>query len=334
MYLPGMSSRINHQPLFNSIKTSCRVDLKNTTPNCDKSPTVRKEQKENALPTSSPPKKVKKMVRIQTPKLSKPLAGPKRNLLFESTSVTNIAATQIQRAVRGRCARTNTRIKAMEYKLATMESQKEAELQAIQDSMQDEKMAIRRKLTHKLAKTVKKQLACAATAGEGSKLIQFLRSENMKLRKKNEKLAASMFEMKEQNARLEEAMQLTAENQKILESHFVKIQETHDALMEVVPKYEAKIKEMTEALDTRRQYCLSEHKMKVMYVKLVGTLGEMVEHHSNDKELIDEVLSYCLDLGCEDDVKERSSAMLLDFNEANDESEYDEVSVKDDDEIN
>jgi hypothetical protein len=63
--------------------------------------------------------------------------------------------------------------------------------------------------------------------------------------------------------------------------------------------------------------------MKIMYVKLVGTLAEMVEHHSHDKDLTEEVLGYCLELPSEE---EGNGA--ADSSEAGEE-DYDEVSVGD-----
>lgn len=366
MFLPGMVGRIGsdgQKPMFKARKSPSKTVYetlkKFDSPdivaklsvkefNADALIDLNANPAENDSPMASPvATKTKKVVRIEMPK-SLP-SGPmpsmqprqKRHLSIdvpESTPATNAAATAIQRVGRGRIARTNTKIKKLEYLLATVESRKEEELQAIQDRVTDKKMAIRRKATTKQAKTVKKQLACAEVANEGSKVIQFLRSENMKMRKMNEKLALSMAELKEQNTRLEEATKLTIEHQGILETHYVKIKETHDALMSVMPKYEEKIAEMTEALDIRRQYCLSEHKMKIMYVKLVGTLGEMVEHHSNDKDLIEEVLSFCLELPGEEDVNEQSASMLEACQDENgggqDESEYDEVSVGDEDESN
>jgi hypothetical protein len=341
MFLPGMAGHISDKPVFKPRKspskavyetlkkfdspaTLARLCVKDFDADINLNPA-------DDSPPSSPIAKAKKVVRIELPEQHrvphKKQQQPRRqrHLFFtapEDNTTTNAAAVQIQRVARGRVARTKTKIKLLEYKLATVENRKEEELQAINDHVADKKMAIRRKATLKQAKTVKKQLACAETANEGSKVIQFLRSENMKMRKLNEKLAVSIAELKEQNIRLEEATKLTLEHQGILETHFVKIQETHDALSSVVPKYEEKIAEMTEALDIRRQYCLSEHKMKIMYVKLVGTLAEMVEHHSHDKDLTEEVLGYCLELPSEDEGGKADSS------EAGEE-DYDEVSVGD-----
>ena len=218
------------------------------------------------------------------------------------------------------------------HKLVTVEERRAAEIIAIQDATAEQKMDLRRKATMKQAKTVRKQLVRSETANEGAKLIQYLRSENKKLRQKNDKIATSIRELNHQNARLTEATTITGDNQSLLGSHYEKINETHEALQKVVPKYTAKIHEMKEALEIRRQYCLSEHKMKVMYVKLVGTLAEMVEHHSKDKELIEEVVSFCLDMEGEDDATESSRDMLEDCKEVGrDDDNFDDISDCDDD---
>jgi hypothetical protein len=95
------------------------------------------------------------------------------------------------------------------------------------------------------------------------------------------------------------------------------------------------LKEMQEALEIRQQYCMSEHKMKVMYVKLVGTLTEMVENHSSDMALIDEITAYCLELP-EGTTAGGEGAGIPDHIEGNEmggngEDDYDEISVADND---
>lgn len=336
MYLPGMG-RIHHKPT--TMKASMSpVDLKKEISSVLKKSTLDKVEKPaniKADESTTLTKQKKSSVQIQLPEITYQVwpGGPRKTFLPPvETAQTNAAATHIQRAVRGRCARTNYRIMVLEHKLITMEERKAAEIIAIQNATAEKKMALRRKATMKQAKTVRKQLACSETANEGAKLIYYLRSENKKLRQKNDKIASSIRELNAHNARLTEATTMTGDNQSLLGSHYEKIKETHDALQNVVPKYEAKIREMKEALETRRQYCLSEHKMKVMYVKLVGTLAEMVEHHSKDKELIDEVFSFCLDIEGEEDATESSRDMLEDCKEVvRDDDDYDEISVGDDD---
>jgi hypothetical protein len=259
--------------------------------------------------------------------------GPyKKFVRPEDNKTTNHAATQIQRIVRGRCARTNYRIMFLEHKLATMEKAKEQELQAIRQNFEEKKLSIRRKATKKEAKTIKKSLVVGEVASESTKIIQYLRAENKKLRAKNEKIAAAIQELKVQNARLESATEFTDENQHILGSHFAKIKETNDALNAVIPKYEANIAKFKEELDTRNQYCQSEHRMKLMYVKLVGTLAEMVENHSKDQELIEEVVTMCLELEGETSESSKYGDLFGDKEQADE--EYEEVSVEEEDSEN
>lgn len=252
-----------------------------------------------------------------------------------NTPKTNKAATKIQKLVRGKCARTLFRIKFLEHRLAQVDAQREAELQAVLENKESQLISLRRKATQKQASMLKKQLVTAETANEGAKLIHYLRLENKKLRKKNDKIAASILALKQHNERLEKATHETDDNQSLLGTHYEKIKETNAVLLTVVPQYEAKLKEMQEALEIRQQYCMSEHKMKVMYVKLVGTLTEMVENHSSDMALIDEITAYCLELP-EDAATGGEGAGVPDHIEANEmggngEDEYDEISVADND---
>lgn len=335
MYLPGMG-RITERSFLNPRKIACEppLDLKNISLNMKKSasPDVEKpisntEQESKTLP------KRNGVVQIQLPAMEIKYqvwpGGPTRTFLKPVDTVeSNAAAIQIQRTVRGRCKRINYRIMVLEHKLAIIEASKAAEIKAIQVAAAEKKLAVRRKATKKQAQTIKTLLSGAEITNEGSKLIQYLRAENKKLRKKNDKIATSIMELRAHNAHLDEDTATTGDHQSVLGGHYATIKETHEVLQSVVPKYEEKIQEMNEALDIRRQYCLSEHKMKVMYVKLIGTLAEMVENYSQDKKLIEEVVAFCMDMESEE-----NATMPENCNEVMDcnNDDYDEVTVNEGD---
>jgi hypothetical protein len=196
------------------------------------------------------------------------------------------------------------------------------------------------------------QLDTKKTAEQGSELINYLRKENKKLRQKNEKIAASIQALRLHNEQLESLTTATGENQNLLGSHYDKIRETNTLLLSVVPQYEGKIAELQEALEVRQQYCDVENHMKVMYMKTIGTITEMMEQDSNDPALIQEIMQYCADLPNEiippsitplhstDDEDKNGNDMnhnntTESMNDENvdgsgdDPSEYDEVSVHD-----
>jgi hypothetical protein len=303
--------KLSAPPVVDSITTPVKSSMKKETDD------VHKKSVAFQLPT-----------RFESPTITYQVwpGGPyKKFVRPEDNKTTNHAATHIQRIVRGRCARTNYRIMFLEHKLANAEKNKEQELEAIRRSFEEKKLTVRRKATKKEAKTIKKALAVGEVASESTKIIQYLRAENKKLRAKNDKIAAAIHELRVQNARLESATEFTDENQHILGAHYAKIKETNDALNAVIPKYEANIAKFKEELETRNQYCQSEHSMKLMYVKLVGTLAEMVENHSKDQELIEEVVAMCFDL--EGDMSESSKYGDLFGSKEQEDEDYEEVSV-------
>lgn len=339
MYLPGMG-RIATTPILSGRKTiRDTVDIKKlSSPSLARKPVVEKKENlvnagfvEEKTPIEDPAVEVKHEEQPNIMFYRSWPGGPIKTFIRTPDSVeNNKAAIKIQKMVRGKCARTVFRIKSLEHRLMQVNKQRETEVQEIQQNKESRLIAARRKNTQKQASMLKKQLVTAETANEGSKIIHYLRSENKKLRKKNEKIAASMLALKQHNERLEKATTETDDSQSLLGTHYEKIKETNDVLLKVVPQYEAKLKEMQEALEIRRQYCASEHKMKVMYVKLVGTLTEMVENHSNDMALIDEITAYCLELPDEIPADDEGND-LPESIEANGEDDYDEISVVDND---
>lgn len=211
-------------------------------------------------------------------------------------TTTDSAATTLQKMVRGKCARTNYYVRKLEQQVAVMNEQRLRDVQSIQADMEKQKVLVRRKVTQKQASLLKVQLDTKKTAAQGSELINYLRQENKKLRQKNEKIAASIQALRLHNEQLESLTTATGENQNLLGTHYDKIQETNTLLLSVVPQYESKIAELQEALEVRQQYCDVENHMKVMYMKSIGTITEMMEQDSNDPALIQEIMQYCADL--------------------------------------
>lgn len=332
MYLPGINGdgRIPTQSVLKPVKKPWKVhDLKKDVvhkPAVVK-PQIAKPSVENVAEPKVQVQKTRTVKKKEEPTeifyrvwpsgAFKSFIRPKHN------AKTTTAATAIQSAARGLIARTNFRITLLEHKLASAEKRTLQAVEAIQEETQKKKLKIRRKTTKMEAKTIKKQMACNQTAVEGAKLIHYLREENKKLRAKNDKIARAILELKQQNDRLEHAQQATGENKTLLSEHYEKIKETNAALLAVEPKYAAKVQELKEASELRRQYCLTEHKMKINYVKLVGTITEMVEDHCQDKDLIKEIVGYALEIESEQPV-ESSEHPLEDDEEEDEDDEYNE----------
>lgn len=204
------------------------------------------------------------------------------------------AAIVLQRAARGMCARTKFYLLRLESTLARIQREQANELRAIEQKKKDKMLQMRRKATKKEAKRIQQHMESAETANQGANIIHYLRNQNKKLRTRNTKIAESIVELTRHNKRLEQATTTTGASESLLTDHYDKIKKTNTALQLVVPQYEKRLGELQEAMDTRRQFCLTEHKMKVLYVNVIGSLADAVQGRSKDKDLVDEVVTNCL----------------------------------------
>jgi len=152
-------------------------------------------------------------------------------------------------------------------------------------------------------------------SAETSKMIHFLRKENKKLREKNRKIFESNYGLRVNNGRLEDANNQTDTSFGTLNSHAKEINETNAKLNEVVPKYEGGIEKMKEAVEVRQQYCVSEHKIRLLYTKCIGQIVMMAEKKCKDENLVDEIVEYAMER--EDQEHDETLPPALDENLAN-----------------
>ena len=137
---------------------------------------------------------------------------------------------------------------------------------------------------------------------QSQQIIQYLRKENKKLRDKNQNMYESICDMKEQNERLEQALEATQANYKLLQDHFQHIDETHSQLMKVIPKYKENINTLTDALEEVNQYCIAEHIMKTNYARLMTDVVDKVENGNsrklmkNKSEIQNDIIDLCLEM--------------------------------------
>lgn len=171
----------------------------------------------------------------------------------------------------------------------------------------------------------------------GKTIIAKLRDDNSRLRTANEHLAKDIAEMAQANASLESSIKVANDSIEILQGHLVTVEAAHKKLTTVIPQYETKIQEMEEALDERKSFGDMEHKTKVLYATILGTLSEMLENHCPDADLTDEVLELVLDCNDQYSITEMSHLHNLPQDLSNEtieninEEEYDEVTVMSED---
>lgn len=329
MYLPGMAgpTRIN----YTVRRTKDRAE-DNDDACCPMKPVLTdcaniKESSTKEEPTT-PAKESRAIVTYQ----ARP-GGPWRCFkVHKHNRKNNTAATVLQRVIRGHCARTKAHILKLQRQLSRINRQTRSELREIEESKQQAMLKMRQKMIKRETQTLKDHMACAETATQGAELIYHLRNENKKLRAKNDKIARAIAELNVQNDRLDKAATMTESNESLLSKHYEQIKATNKALMTVTPKYEQRLKEMKQAMDVRRQYCYTEHKMKLLYVRLVGSLVDMLEDKGADKDLVDSVVAMCVELKDTlpdefKDIEEEEAIDEIDCEEESDSNDYDEYDI-------
>lgn len=222
--------------------------------------------------------------------------GKKKSFIApKNNKKNNDAAILIERFVRGWWTRINFRIRLLEHRLETKDERTRAAIEKVHGRYDQRKQTMRYRLEEKSKKELSKMTKEQRCAEEGQQLIAFLRKENRKLREKNEKLHNAITVLKDQNERLEHANDSTDSCFTTLNEHAKHIQDTYDKLSEVVPKYRAGVEALKGALSDRNQYCETEHRIKLMYVKCVGMIVEKMEENDEDKALIDSIVELCME---------------------------------------
>jgi hypothetical protein len=243
------------------------------------------------------------------------------------------AAIDIQRIARGGWQRLMFKIALLQQKLDTHGERTAASIQRIKDRTQQRKDKLRRQIMKQEKAVLKRSAQESTLAEESHKIVEFLRKENNKLRNKNEKIYKAIQALKKDNARLENANIATDEHFSTLGDQAKQIEEMHSKLKTIIPMYESSVEDMREAVEMRRQLCLSEHKIKLTYTKAIGTAVEMMEDRCKDTDLVDEIFEYCLSNEGEEKTAPPPPKLGQFFEESREESdssdgaEYDEYTV-------
>jgi hypothetical protein len=261
--------------------------------------------------------------------------GRWQRLSFRIALPRHSAAISIQRIARGRRHRLLFRIAFLQHKLDTYAERTAASIQRIRDRTQKRKDKLTRQVEKQKQAVLKRSAQESTIAQESRKICFFLRKENNKLRLKNEKIYMAIQALTDDNARLENANIATDEHFSTLGDQAKHIEEMNTLLLAVVPEYEKGVKDMSEAVDTRQQFCLTEHTIRLTYVQAIVTAAEMMEDRCTDTDLVDEIFEYCLSNEEHEEMATAPSPPKLvqlfeeqrDGSDSSDGAEYDEYTV-------
>jgi hypothetical protein len=262
-------------------------------------------------------------------------ASAEEYLPLRSNKEIEYAAIEIQRIARGGWQRLMFRIALLQHKLDTHGERTAVCIQRIKDRTQQRKDKFTRQIEKQEQALLKRSAQESILAEESRKICQFLRKENNRLRIKNEKIYKAIQALKHDNARLENANIATDEHFSTLGDQAKHIEEMNVKLKTIVPVYEASVEEMSEAVEMRRQFCLSENKIKLTYVTSIIKAAEMLEDRCKDSDLVDEIFEYCLSNEGEEKAAPPPPKLGQFFEEeekrdgsdSSDDAEYDEYTV-------
>lgn len=220
----------------------------------------------------------------------------------ESNKKNNKAAVQIQRIARGGWQRLMFKIAVLQHKLDTSDERTNAQLQRIKEHTQKRKDKYRKKLQLEAEAELKKTAQQSTLAKESKDIIAYLRRENQKFRVKNEKLHKKIKALSVDSGRLDNVNATTDEHCSSLNDQAKQIEATNAKFQTVVPMYADSVAKTREAVEMRQQFCESEHTIRLLYVKAIGTAMTMMEEGCKDTALVDEIVEYCLDLEGEENI--------------------------------
>jgi hypothetical protein len=238
--------------------------------------------------------KLKKVVKF-VPVKAKPIPS-------ESNKKNNKAAIQIQRIARGGWQRLMFKIAVLQHKLDTSDERTNVQLQRIKEHTQKRKDKYRKKLQLEAAAELKKTAQQSTLAKESKDIIAYLRRENQKFRIKNENLHKKIKALNVDSGRLDNVNATTDEHCSSLNDQAKQIEATNAKFQTIVPMYADSVARTREAVEVRQQFCESEHTIRLLYVKAIGTAMTMMEEGCKDTALVDEIVEYCLDLEGEENI--------------------------------
>jgi chromosome segregation ATPase len=226
---------------------------------------------------------------------------PKPDTKTQKKNAENAAAIQIQRIARGGWQRLQFRIVLLQHKLDTREERTAAAIAKVRDGFQQRKDKYLKKMKARAKADQKIVSRESATAQEFLQAIDLLRKDNKRLRRQNEKLCEAIHELKLENERMESHAAQMCENFSQVEDDVKYLEDINDKLRDVTDQYEESIHNLQHAIEVRQQYFLSEHLVKVNYMKCTGTIAMAVEARCEDSIIVDEVVCYCLDIDSSED---------------------------------
>lgn len=202
----------------------------------------------------------------------------------------NDAIVMIQKMMRGWFQRLKFRILYLQNQLDTGKERTRKSMKIIKEDFSKEKIAFKKKMKKDAEKDTKKSKALAQANKECHMIIDHLRKENKKIREKTAKLREEMQYIKLHSGRVAGATDRADACVDVINDHALKFNKTQKNLQSVIPKYKEAVQTLTEAVEERQQLYMSEHTIKVNYLKTMKNILEEMTERSKQQSLVEEIM--------------------------------------------
>jgi len=235
------------------------------------------------------------------------------------------AATKIQAIARGYIQRPkykqslirkkeeedlSNQLDKMKDKLVEAEDKRKRDLEDAKFTLEQEMEEFKEKLEDQLRSESKGHGESAqhqTLIDESGKIIEYLRKENMKLRKQSESMKRDYKSLKENNSRLTEANASASNSFNQLNEHAKGLNGTNAHLIRNVDAYKKQLVKMKEDLKNRQAFYVAEAHARVAYQKTLARIVAQVQDRSRDAQLVEDVVIGALE--CEAEAKAERAAL-------------------------
>jgi hypothetical protein len=253
----------------------------------------RKVKKAQKLATPGTPKRARKMTKKGKAKVEKDRYGKKHHK----------AATKIQALVRGRADRMyKVRPLILQKKINDMQRRTEDDILKIEEELVERKKEFKTRAKERFKKNLDRKGKGDETIQDSKDIIAHLKKENALVREKNARIFSDVRNLRINNQRLSESLKMSEEYFDQLKYHEAACKAEHAKLTKVEGQYKKAVEELQDALENHTMHANAEHKIKLLYNRLLASVLEAVDK-SDNQILIDDVYDmadYIADLS-EDD---------------------------------
>jgi hypothetical protein len=208
------------------------------------------------------------------------------------------AVTKIQAVARGRQGRVKSRTLkryfSLRKQLDEAEGKKQQELRMIREELDKKKKDLYERAQ---ARSNMRHHDKSDRVEDNQAIVQSLRDDNSKMRTQITKMNSECKDLRAENIQFENSLAVREDYLSKLNRHQEGALEEHESLLKVDSMFKAKVDELEECIEIRKQYAGAETNMKMAYRKCMLKTADMFESADDEflKDLISSAVIACFD---------------------------------------